>query len=535
MPKRPLSRRGFLKSGTALAGLAAVAPSFPSIAEAHSAAADEAATLTLYPNPGRIVIVEHPGAVLGYNNVNAAVVQAMFDQGIMTFTGITSSPADALASLFPNLTTAKKIAIKPNLINSAVPTRKELLKAVITRLVQMLGGFPAANITVYERHAMSAGGYSQSYFGQPVNLVVDSSFPNLGYTIACNGANRPYSKSLHDADYLINMPVAKDHSCSSALNFTFSFKNHMGTVNPGGSLGIHCDKTAVLDIMKSSVMTTKQRIVILDALYAIYNGGPGGSPQASPKKIMISQDPVTIDAQGRILLNQLRAANGLNTKAGSYIDEAAAAPYSIGIANPALMQVVNVLLPVRLSLFSAMLQDRRVLLRWATESETNSAGFGIERSVDGQNDWKQVGFVKSAGNATQRQEYTFEDGPERLLDEHETLFYRLRQVDVDGKHEYSVSASVETRPLEGVWQLEQNYPNPFGGNTDIPVSLPHPGPLSLEVLDTKGARIAVLCDRSLEAGRHYFTWDASQVSAGVYICRGMAENRRREIQLIVLK
>ena len=135
MPKRPLSRRGFLKSGTALAGLAAVAPSIPGFAETLPGATDENATLTLYPNPGRIVIVEHPGAVLGYNNVNAAVVQAMFDQGIMTFTGITSSPADALASLFPNLTTAKKIAIKPNLINSAVPTRKELLKAVISRLV----------------------------------------------------------------------------------------------------------------------------------------------------------------------------------------------------------------------------------------------------------------------------------------------------------------------------------------------------------------------------------------------------------------
>ena len=171
--------------------------------------------------------------------------QHMFDEGVMRFTGITSSPADALASLFPGLTKTSKIAIKPSLLNGTVPTRKELVKAVIVRLVQMLGGFPATNLTLHERHDMPSLGYTKAYFGQQVGILTDTAFPDLGYTILCDGKRRPYSKTLHDSDFLINMPVLKDHFCE--MDFTLAFKNHMGTVNPGGPLGICSNKKAVLD------------------------------------------------------------------------------------------------------------------------------------------------------------------------------------------------------------------------------------------------------------------------------------------------
>lgn len=327
-------RRRFLTGAAA----AVLAGSLPSRLAAALPPAKAAAYK--YPNPGRIVTVTHAGAVQGYNKVSEPIVQSMFDEGIQRFTGITSSPADALASLFPGLTTAKKIAIKPNLINSSVPTRKELVKALLTRLVQMLGGFPAANITLYERHAARDGGYSTSYFGVNAGYVQDASFPNLGYTIMCDGKARPYSKTLHDADYLINMPVLKDHYCG--IDFTLAFKNHMGTVNPGGSLGICSNKKAVLDIMADPVMVQKQVLVVMDCLFGVINGGPGGSPQISPNTITISQDPVTSDYYGRSLINDGRKKAGYSTKAGGYIEEAAAAPYSIGVANPAEMTVIPI-------------------------------------------------------------------------------------------------------------------------------------------------------------------------------------------------
>ncbi len=324
-------RRHFILNAAALAAAASM-PGGP--ARALSTAS---APSFKYPNPGRLVIVKDERAVLGLNKVDENIVQSMFDAAITGFTGINSSPSEALASLFPGLTKSSRIAIKPNLINSAVPTRKELVKAVIRRLTGMLGGFPAENILLYERHSFPSCGYTAQYFGFPVKLTVDSSFPDLGYRILCDRKERPYSKTLHDADFLVNMPVLKDHGCS--MNFTMAFKNHMGTVNPGGSLGICSNKRAVLDIMADEVMTVKQRVVIMDCLYAIINGGPGGSPQETPCAVCVSQDPVTNDYIGREIINAYRSAAAYAPKKGSYIEEAAADPYVLGVCDPAQMDV----------------------------------------------------------------------------------------------------------------------------------------------------------------------------------------------------
>ncbi len=534
MADRNSSRRSFLKKSTALAGLSLLPTPLARGGEALASPPEVQRTYA-YPNPGRVVIVEHTGAVLGFNNVDEAAVQYMFDQGIMQLAGIYTSPADALASFFPGLTTSKKIALKPSFLNSIVPTRKELAKALINRLVQMLGGFPAANITAYERHSFSGLGYTTSYLGHNVNLVVDISFPNNGYTIRCDGKDRPYSASLHNADYLINMPVLKDHSCSSSLNLTLAFKNHMGTVNPSGSLGIHCNKNAVLDIMASSVMTTKQRLVILDALYAVYSGGPGGNPQATPQKILLSQDPVAIDAQGRIMINNLRAANGLSAKAATYIDQAAAPPYSLGIADPAQMQIVTMTFPVELALFTASLIDGVVRLDWRTETETDNRGFAVERSESGQSGWQEIAFIDGAGTTTAPHEYRFIDNDTALLRRVRALFYRLRQVDHDGRADYSSTVEVALQLNEASWNIEPNYPNPFVHDTDLPVYLPRETHLHIDVFDLAGARVEILCSATMPAGMHYIHFNARDLPAGSYVARATAEGTVREVMMVRVK
>lgn len=534
MSDRNSSRRSFLKKGTALAGLSLLPSPLAQGGEVFAAPPDVKRSYA-FPNPGRVVIVEHTGAVLGLNNVNEGAVQYMFDQGIMQLAGIYTSPATALASFFPGLTTNKKIALKPNFLNSIVPTRKELTKAVLNRLVQMLGGFPASNITIYERHSFSSVGYSTAYFGHNVNLVLDTTFPDNGYKILCDGKARPYSASLHNADYLINMPVLKDHSCSSSLNLTLAFKNHMGTVNPGGSLGIHCNKNAVLDIMASSVITTKQRLVILDALYAVYNGGPGGNPQATPQKILLSQDPVTIDAQGRIMINNLRAANGLSAKNATYIDQAAAPPYNLGIADPAQMQVVSMHFPVELALFTASMVEGSVVLQWRTETETNNRGFAIERSEDGLSGWREIGFVDGAGTTTSPHEYRFTDADRDALRSARVLFYRLRQTDHDGSTEYSASVEVALQMNEADWNIEPNYPNPFVHDTDLPVYLPREAHLHVDVFDMSGSRVVTLCSETAPPGMHYIHFDARDLPAGSYLARATAEGSVREVHMLRIK
>lgn len=113
-------------------------------------------------------------------------------------------------------------------------------------------------------------------------------------------------------------------------------------------------------------------------------------------------------------------------------------------------------LPVTFSYFAAIKDANSVHLKWTTESEINNKGFVIEHSNNGST-WTNIGFVKSLSDgkhATFKQNYQFEDN--RPLPAKN--FYRLKQLDTDGKHAYS-----EVRMVDFSNLTQHNisiYPNP---------------------------------------------------------------------------
>ncbi|RPH96619.1 T9SS C-terminal target domain-containing protein [candidate division KSB1 bacterium] len=67
------------------------------------------------------------------------------------------------------------------------------------------------------------------------------------------------------------------------------------------------------------------------------------------------------------------------------------------------------------------------------------------------------------------------------------------------------------------FRLMGNYPNPFNPTTRIMFSLPTDQPVTLKVFNTLGQVVATLADhRMVSAGLHYFNFDASSLSSGVY-------------------
>ena len=72
-------------------------------------------------------------------------------------------------------------------------------------------------------------------------------------------------------------------------------------------------------------------------------------------------------------------------------------------------------------------------------------------------------------------------------------------------------------PVAEKFELYQNYPNPFNPTTNISFQLPQASQVSLIVYDMNGRKVADLASDFYSAGRHVVSFDASNLSSGVYI------------------
>ncbi len=79
-------------------------------------------------------------------------------------------------------------------------------------------------------------------------------------------------------------------------------------------------------------------------------------------------------------------------------------------------------------------QPDEVQLMWSVTSETNNHGFTIERSSDGHH-FEDIGFVGSVNAGTEITRYLYTDTEINVLNK--TIFYRLKQTDRNGLHQYS--------------------------------------------------------------------------------------------------
>ena len=185
-------------------------------------------------------------------------------------------------------------------------------------------------------------------------------------------------------------------------------------------------------------------------------------------------------------------------------------PYHVFINN---VRVVPVPVPVELYSFTARTIDNIVTLAWSTASESNNYGFQIERSIDGKS-WQAISFLEGYGTTALSHHYTYKETNQIAGD----YYYRLKQIDLDGKYEYSDILKVSVEPPKA-FQLEQNYPNPFNPFTTISYVLPRESELELAVFDLQGRRIAELYKGRKPAGYHTLRWDASAQTSGTYFVR----------------
>lgn len=186
-------------------------------------------------------------------------------------------------------------------------------------------------------------------------------------------------------------------------------------------------------------------------------------------------------------------------------------------------------LPVTYVSFTGKKSASDAVLNWATATEKNNKGFEVERSLDGKN-FEYAGFVKGSGNSSVKQQYTFTDKGIFANATNKVVLYRLKQIDFDGKSEYSKTVAISVSQEAGKDVVV--YPNPFSSAFTVQVETPVATLAKLELYDMQGRLVSTM-ERSLNAGTtavDVTAWNASQ--SGVYILRVSYADTVKTIRLV---
>lgn len=115
-------------------------------------------------------------------------------------------------------------------------------------------------------------------------------------------------------------------------------------------------------------------------------------------------------------------------------------------------------LPVTWIYFKGQLVTEGALLKWATTSELNAERFVVQRSFDARM-FSDIGELPASGFSSDTRNYHFTDS-EILTHQGKTAYYRLMQLDFDGKTTYSTIIAVKIIKMEPEISVKA-YPNPF--------------------------------------------------------------------------
>jgi hypothetical protein len=191
-------------------------------------------------------------------------------------------------------------------------------------------------------------------------------------------------------------------------------------------------------------------------------------------------------------------------------------------------------LPVEIASFKGTtIEENQVRLTWQTASETNNAGFEVQRRAGEQDSWTKVNFVESkaaGGTTSEAKSYQFKDAD--LPYAADKLEYRLRQVDLDGSESLSEPVIIQ-RAVDEV-ELLGTFPNPARTQATIRFAVPEQQSVTLRMYDVLGRQVQTIVDGERE-GRQSMQVNVSDLPSGVYFLRLEAESQMKTQRMTVVR
>ena len=363
------------------------------------------------------------------------------------------------------------------------------MKAIVLTLLVLLGLGVNAQTVISKTNVNGNGGnWSNSNTWEP------STSSNTSYTFVA-----PPNPSVEEIIILSGDVV------TLSSNIDLSSANHPITLIVRGTLKLYKSGFPFNTVYKID-LPDGSAIVVED----------GGKIDGDNKFVIIGGlvGTSTITAGGDDLYNHANGAQGqspgdLTTSAGERI----------------VVDQTGSSLPVELLSFESKTIENSIILNWQTATEINSEYFEIERSLDGIN-WESLGRLAAAGNSNTLREYVFMDNNPVAGDN----YYRLLQMDFDGKYEYfgPVHQFISREDLVSDISL---FPNPStAGRITIKTNSPMKSGDMIELYDFSGR---LLFSQQINETANQIHIGLPDYPKGIYYIRFIGSDRQISKKLII--
>jgi hypothetical protein len=286
-------------------------------------------------------------------------------------------------------------------------------------------------------------------FDEPYGSSIDDKSGHLKYGSISNGATRETSgapvgnASAHDY-----VSAVKTVTIAHASGENFTVTSSSG--NPNGIQVYRVDE-------QPNSLNGAGSIGAMDKYFGVFQAG-GTSPQYTAVYNYTGNPDVTAGNENSVALFK-RNDNSVTswTDGAASRDMTANTLTLTGQSTEYILGSLGIL-PLHLLSFSAVKQGEQVLLQWQTSDEINTSHFEMERSNDALV-FRKIGIINAADNSGTHY-YNFTDNaPAKGIN-----YYRLKQVDRDGRYTYSSIAKV-------VFEYDETaliaFPNPAGNTITI--------------------------------------------------------------------
>lgn len=183
------------------------------------------------------------------------------------------------------------------------------------------------------------------------------------------------------------------------------------------------------------------------------------------------------------------------------------------------VHTANWILPVTIVSFKGENAGNINKLFWTTSTEANSKGFELERSADGTR-FTKVDFISTkanGGNSSTALNYAYDDVKPLVG----ANYYRLKQIDNDGKYNYSNVVLLNRKVTEIT--LAKVFPNPASKELTVQIVSPRSEKLTLVVTDLSG-KIVMHQPANVVLGDNQQQLQIGALAGGTYVIKAVCAN-----------